>query len=85
MAGPYKIFSKVGNLYKVELLDLVKIYPIFLLDKLQKAAINFLLRQINPPPLLVQINSKDKQEIKEILAYKLIKKNAKVLYKLKGI
>ena len=43
MAGLYKIFSKVGNLYKVKLLDLVKVYPIFSLDKLWKAAIDFLL------------------------------------------
>ena len=43
MAGPYKILSKVENLYKVELLDLVKVHPVFLLDKLWKAAINPLL------------------------------------------
>jgi hypothetical protein len=34
MAGPYKILNKVGNLYKVKLLNLIKVYPIFLLDKL---------------------------------------------------
>ena len=43
MAGPYKIFNKVGNLYKVELLDSVKVHPIFLLDKLWKAATDPLL------------------------------------------
>ena len=43
MAGLYKIFNKVGNLYKVKLLDSVKVYSIFLLDKLQKAAIDPLL------------------------------------------
>ena len=43
MAGLYKIFSKVENLYKVELLDLVKVHPIFLLDKLRKATIDPLL------------------------------------------
>ena len=43
MAELYKIFSKVGNLYKVKLLDLVKVHPIFLLDKLWKAAIDPLL------------------------------------------
>ena len=73
MAGPYKIFSKVGNLYKVKLLNLVQVHFIFLLDKLQKAAIDPLLKQINPPPLPVQVNSKDKWEIKEILAYRLIR------------
>jgi len=34
MVGLYKIIDKVGNLYKVELLDSIKVYPIFLLDKL---------------------------------------------------
>ena len=42
MAEPYKIFKKIGNLYKVKLLDLVKVHFIFLLDKLQKAAIDSL-------------------------------------------
>ena len=37
MAGLYKIVNKVGNLYKVELPDSIKVYFIFLLDKLQKA------------------------------------------------
>jgi hypothetical protein len=34
MVGLYKVLKKIGNLYKVELLDLIKVYPIFLLDKL---------------------------------------------------
>jgi len=34
MAGPYKILNKVGNSYKVKLLDLIKVYSIFLPDKL---------------------------------------------------
>ena len=37
MVGPYKVLKKIGNLYKVKLLDLIKVYPIFLPDKLQKA------------------------------------------------
>jgi len=42
MVGLYKVFKKIGNLYKIKLLDLIRVYPIFLLDKLQKA-INDLL------------------------------------------
>ena len=53
MAGPYKIFSKIGNLYKVKLLNLVKVHPVFLPDKLWKAAMDLLLRQVNLPPLPV--------------------------------
>jgi hypothetical protein len=34
MAGPYTVLKKIGNLYKVKLLDLIKVYPIFLPDKL---------------------------------------------------
>ena len=34
MAGLYKIVNKVGNLYKVKLLDSIKVYPIFSPDKL---------------------------------------------------
>ena len=34
IAGLYKIINKVGNLYKVKLLDLIKVHSIFLLDKL---------------------------------------------------
>jgi len=34
MVGPYKVFKKLGNLYKVKLLDLIRVYPNFLLDKL---------------------------------------------------
>ena len=30
----YKILKKIGNLYKIKLLNLVKIYSVFLPDKL---------------------------------------------------
>ena len=42
MAGLYRILNKEGNLYKVKLPDLIKVHPVFLLDKLQKAANNLL-------------------------------------------
>jgi len=40
MAGPYEVFKKIGNLYKVKLPDLIKIHPIFLPNKLQKTENN---------------------------------------------
>ena len=51
MAELYKILNKIGNLYKVKLLDLIKVYPIFLLDKLRKAINNPLPGQKNEPLL----------------------------------
>jgi len=51
MAGPYKILNKEGNLYKVKLPDLIKVHPVFLLDKLWKATNNPLPEQKNEPPL----------------------------------
>jgi len=44
MVELYKILNKEGNLYKVKLLDLIKVHPIFLLYKLRKAINNLLFR-----------------------------------------
>ena len=73
MAGLYKIFKKIGNLYKVKLPNLVKVYPVFSLDKLQKAATDPLPRQVNPPLLPIQVNGEDEWKIKDILACRLIR------------
>ena len=51
IVGPYKILNKEGNLYKVKLPDSIKVHPIFLPDKLQKATNNPLPGQKNKPPL----------------------------------
>ena len=44
MVGLYKVLKKIGSLYRVKLLDLIKVYPIFSLDKLWKAINNLLPR-----------------------------------------
>jgi len=63
MVGLYEVFEKISNLYRVKLLDSIKVHPIFLLDKLWKAANDLLPRQKNEPPLPIQVNGDDKQEV----------------------
>ena len=40
IAGLYKVFKKIGNLYKIKLPDLIKVHPIFLPNKLWKTVNN---------------------------------------------
>ena len=75
MAGLYKILEKVGNSYKVDLLEIVKVHLVFSLDKLQKALDDPLPRQKNEPPLLVQVDGDDEWEVEKILASKLIQRS----------
>ena len=84
MARPYKVLKKISNLYKIKLPDSIKVHPVFSLDKLQKAATDPLPRQRNKPPLPIQVNNNDKWEIKEILAYKLVKGTLKYRVSWKG-
>ena len=72
MAGLYKILDKVSNLYKVKLLETIKVHLVFSLDKLRKASKDPLQGQRNKPPLPIQVNSEDKWEVEEILASKVV-------------
>ena len=71
----YKILEKVGNSYKVDLLEIVKVHLVFSLDKLQKALDDPLPRQKNELLLLVQVDSDNKWEVEKILASKLIQRS----------
>jgi hypothetical protein len=74
MAGPYRILEKVGHSYKVDLLDTIKVHPVFSLDKLRKAATDPLLGQKTKPPLPIRVSGDNEWEVEEILASKLVRK-----------
>ena len=68
MVGPYRILEKVGNLYKVDLPALIKVYLVILLDRLRKVANNPLPKQVNKPLLAIEVNEENKQKVEEVLA-----------------
>ena len=59
MAELYQILEKVGNLYRLDLLETIKVHLIFSLDKLRKASNNPLPGQKNEPPLPIQVDGED--------------------------
>ena len=57
MARPFKITRQISNLYKVKLLETMKIHNVFSLDHLQKATNNPLPGQVNNPLPLIIVNT----------------------------
>ena len=67
MAGLYKILEKVGHAYQVQLPDSVKVYSVFVPNRLCKAASDPLPGQKNNPPPLIQVSGEEEWEVEKIL------------------
>jgi hypothetical protein len=65
MAGLYPILEKVGNLYMVELLETIKVHPVFSLNKLQKASNDPLPSQRDDPLLPIQVSTMTNGKLKK--------------------
>ena len=66
--GPFKVVEKRGSLYKLDLPNTIKVYPIFLVVLLFKDPDDALPGQVNEPPPLVNIEGELEYEVEEILA-----------------
>ncbi len=72
MAGPFEVLEQIGHSYKLKLLDLIKVHPVFYTEKLHKHSNNLLPRQPidNTPPLA--INDQIEYKVEQILTVKLV-------------
>ena len=77
MAGSFPITCKVGNLYKVQLPDSIKVHNVFSPDRLRKDPDDPLPGQVNEPPPPIVVTADQEWEVQEILASKLVRKTLK--------
>ena len=66
--GPFKVIEKRGSLYKLDLSNTIKVYPVFPVVLLFKDPDNALSGQVNEPPPPVNIEGEPEYEVEEILA-----------------
>ena len=68
MAGPFPIHERVGNSYRLELPETIKIHPVFSPDKLRRAANDPLPGQVVEPPEPIVVGNEQEWEVEEVLA-----------------
>ena len=66
--GPFKVIEKRGSLYKLDLPNTIKVYPVFPVVLLFKDPDNALSGRVNEPPLPINIEGELEYEVEEILA-----------------
>jgi hypothetical protein len=85
MDGLYEVLEQIGHSFKLKLLESIKVYPVFYVEKLRKDFRNPLLGQTNPEPPLLEIEDDEiEYEVQEVLAVKLIRGKLKYRVKWKG-
>ena len=74
MEGLYEILEQIGHLFKLKLLESIKVHLVFHAEKLRKDPGNPLLGQTNPEydPIEVQ-EGEEEYEVQEVLAVKLLR------------
>ncbi|KAI1000330.1 hypothetical protein K3495_g7864 [Podosphaera aphanis] len=66
--GKFLITEKVGNSFKLELLDTFKIHTVFPPEKLRLASSDPLPGQLNDQPFTINVTGDDEWEVDEMLA-----------------
>lgn len=66
MLGSFKFTNKKNIFFELLFHQSINIYNIFHPNLLRNAVIDYLIDQVNKPPLLIIINSIDKWEVEEI-------------------
>lgn len=84
MAGPFPILEKVGNSYKLELPESMKIHPVFSPDKLRRAADDSLPGQVVEPSEPIVIGDEHEWEVEEILASRVCRRRLQYQVKWTG-
>ena len=84
MAGLYKILSRKGYSFELDLPNSIRVYPVFLPNKLRKATNDPLLGQVEPEPEPIEVNRSMEQEVEKILGVRLVRRKLKYRVKQKG-